>query len=182
MRSLLFMFILVIWSITCSGCTPGLGGSLTVIEGGSPDSGGRVIISDQRQQESIGSFAGESLSADGSVTAAVEKAVHDELLERDLAGVLRGSIEDWYVDVQEEFPSSTASARAALTLEVWNQGGEVVYRGRYSGNVSTKRPFLSRSEIEETLQGALDEALNAGFADRSLVDALYDSAAGGFSG
>jgi len=172
------------------GCSPGLGTSLPVGRiplpaalGGGGGSAVRIPnIVDGRPARTIGVVGDRAIRAEGDVPGKVQAALGEFLKANGFrvsageSAVLRGTVLDWNVVVTPGFPASVVEGTATVELEAFGPDNKVRYVRRYSGNATTKHPFMTSTHVQDTLGEAMGYALQAAMEDERLLSHLRKSA------
>lgn len=180
--------LLLVVSVWCAGCAPGLGKELPVSRFPAPDTiiahpvgRGRVLVrsfTDARPDYAVASVDGRSVTPASDVSAAVRAAVESYLKQAGFGAggsdspVLSGTIERWKVQVNPSFPTSTAEAAATLGVEISAPSGAVLFRGTYRGEFSAEHPLMDEGKIAEALSQAMAAAIQQALGDSRCVEAL----------
>lgn len=173
-----------------SACSPGLGKELPLsdmtipgISVSQPVNGSifhaqvRPFI-DNRADSAIAEIDGRKVQPSGDVAQKVQDAFQKAFDRRGVtlgdpdAPILGGQIVDWSVLVRPAFPASEAEAQATVVIEVSSLQNQIVYRGKYSGNMVVKHPLLNESRITEALAQAMAYAIEEALKDEKLMDRL----------
>ncbi len=136
---------------------------------------------DGRRSDTIAVVDGREVASDSSIAPVVQEGFERYFRNAGANVVLfnapsiEGEVTEWRAAVIPKFPASEASAVARLKVEIRGAGARVAYRATYSGEATSKHPFLSEDSIRELLATAMGSAIEEAVHDESLVIALSNS-------
>lgn len=76
-------------------------------------------------------------------------------------------VQDWFVDLKMDFPTSLAKARAKLFVEVSDESGLRVFSGNYEGRSEVQHPLI-KTQAEQALGQAMALAMEELALDSKL--------------
>jgi hypothetical protein len=175
--------------LSCVGCAPGLGRSVTISPVPLPNSeevrsdfeGSRGALGnfeDARNDKTVVSIDGRSVSSEQDVGALLREGIQLSLRRGGAqivlfdAPTLSGQVTKWHATVEPGFPASRIVATAGFDLSVAGSDGSIAYRASYSGEMEQKHPFLNETRISDTLAAAMKEAVREALSDSKLREAL----------
>jgi len=176
--------------LVATACSPQLGLRLSVPDVPEPQRSIPVVSAgesvrvrvgnfiDSRQSDAVAVIDGRNVSSDGSLGAVVQEGFERYFKEAGANVVLfnapsiEGEISEWRVTVKPSFPTSEATAVARIKVEIRAAGSTVLYRAGYTGEASSKHPFLSEQGVRELLAKAMGSAIEEAVHDEGLVNAL----------
>lgn len=181
--------IIPLFVLILSACAPGLGTTLRVDAFEATDATSIAIggarmrarvgqFLDMRTRKAIGEVRGRELEPAGDVASGATRALEDELkragVELSLfeAPILVGEVQQWFVTVTPDFPTSSVEAKAKIRMQVTDKSGKVLYSGLYSGGMSQKHPWLTEDEVSHVLAQAMSFAMREALKDERLLREL----------
>jgi hypothetical protein len=187
----LSVFLLIFTTCFFGGCAPGLGATVNLNSVSkipsettrvySEEDGVKLNVlnfSDNRAMDAIVEIDGRLIKPEGDVGLAAQKIFEAAAKS---AGVklslfhspsVRGAIREWRVSVVPSFPSSKLTAIASVSLDLLDRDGNVILTSVYSGNYDEQNPFMSDSQVEQSLGKAMAFALAEAFKDSQFVSKL----------
>lgn len=187
-KGVLPAMLAVIVAVGLSACAPSLGNGKIRIEpirvpgGSSHFSGTNVFVesvADSRKVRAVGEIDERFLQAQSDVRGTVQYALERAFVEAGArmtmvdSAMIRGDIEQWYMQVRPEFPLTRANAIARIGLQVVDMDGKIIFTGHYEGMRSLKHLMPEKRHTETTLQNAMAHAIHAALADPGLIEAVH---------
>ncbi len=132
---------------------------------------------DARPSPEIAMVEDRAVAADNppadAVVAGIRRALEkDGFTLSDTAPViLSGEVRNWSAKVTPGFSSKSESS-AQLFIEVLDPANRRVYSGVYEGFSSKGTPGLDESDVRDTLEVSMTEAIKQLLADRQLIGLL----------
>lgn len=131
-------------------------------------------VTDVRPSQEIGRTEQYGpISASGNIEREVRQAIERTLRAHSFVRssfdgpFINVQVQDWFVDLKMDFPSSVAKARAKLFVEVSDESGLRVFSGNYEGRSEVQHPLI-KTQAEQALGQAMALAIEELALDSKL--------------
>ncbi len=134
-------------------------------------------IEDKRLNKNFIEKKGESYYSDADIAPVVRESISLTLEKmgfvrsKDSPVTLRLFVTNWSAELKEEM-SATLTAKAKISLEVFDPTEKRVYKGEYSGSSELEGPSLNNEDLRAMLSSSMEQAIKQIILDKGLIRVL----------